>query len=123
MKIYESAENYLETILRLKSEKGAVRSVDIAHHLEFSKPSISRAMALLRENGYITVDKEGWIELTEEGHEIAGRVYERHQVITKCLTAIGVSQKTAEEDACRVEHYISEETFSKLKEYMQTRDI
>ncbi|MCC8123189.1 MAG: metal-dependent transcriptional regulator [Oscillospiraceae bacterium] len=123
MKIYESAENYLETILRLKSEKGAVRSVDIAHHLEFSKPSISRAMALLRENGYITVDKEGWIELTEQGREIAGRVYERHQVITRCLMAIGVSQKTAEDDACRVEHYISEETFAKLKDYMSRQDI
>lgn len=117
MKIYESAENYLETILVLKRERGAVRSVDIAHHMDFSKPSISRAMSLLRENGYITMDKDGLIELTETGCAVAGRVYERHQLLTKCLMGIGVSPETAAEDACRIEHYISDETFSKLKDH------
>lgn len=118
MQIHESSENYLETILILKQEKGAVRSIDIAHHLEYSKPSISRAMGLLRENGYITTDKEGLIELTPAGQEIAMRMYERHQLLTKWLTQLGVSPETASEDACRIEHHISQETFDCLKAYI-----
>ena len=90
MKIQESAENYLEAILVLKKEKGRIRSIDIARHLEFTKPSISRAINLLKNNGYVTVDKEGWIELTEEGQTIAGKVYERHSFIAAWLTSIGV---------------------------------
>lgn len=118
MKIHESAENYLEAILMLTEEKGFVRSIDIAHRLDFSKPSISRAMGLLRENGYITIDKDGLITLTDTGMEVAARIYERHRLLTAWLTALGVSPETAAEDACRIEHDISEETFLKLKEHI-----
>ena len=118
MKIQESAENYLETILMLKEEKGAVRSIDIARKMDFSKPSISRAMSLLRENGYITMDKEGLIDLTDAGMEIASRIYERHRLLSKWLVALGVSPETASEDACRIEHDVSDETFQKIKEHI-----
>ncbi len=91
MKILESGENYLETILMLKESKGSVRSIDIVRQMNFSKPSVSRAMSLLRENGYITMDKEGWIQLTESGMEVASRIYERHRLLTKWLMALGVS--------------------------------
>ena len=119
MKTNESAENYLETILMLKKEKGAVRSIDIVHQMEFTKPSVSRAMALLREKGQITMDKEGWIELTDDGLEIAERIYERHLLMTEWLIALGVSPDVAAEDACRIEHDISEETFRQLKAHIQ----
>ena len=119
MKTNESAENYLETILMLKKEKGAVRSIDIDHQMEFTKPSVSRAMALLREKGQITMDKEGWIELTDDGREIAERIYERHLLMTEWLIALGVSPDVAAEDACRIEHDISEETFRQLKAHIQ----
>lgn len=118
MKIQESAENYLEAILMLKKEKGLVRSIDIVHHMAFTKPSVSRAMGLLRENGYITIDKEGWIELTDSGHAIAQSMYERHQLVTQWLISLGVTPKVAAEDACRIEHYISQETFEKLKAHI-----
>lgn len=121
MKIQESAENYLETILMLKEEKGAVRSIDIARKMDFSKPSISRAMSLLRENGYITMDKEGLIDLTDAGMEIASRIYERHRLLCKWLVALGVSPETASEDACRIEHDVSDETFQKIKEHVAGR--
>ena len=123
MRIQESAENYLESILMLKEEKGFVRSIDIAHHMDFSKPSISRAMGLLRENGYITMDKDGFINLTEAGMEVASRIYERHRLLTQWLTALGVSPETAAEDACRIEHDISEETFLRLKEHINLRIV
>lgn len=119
MKIHESAENYLEAILMIKTEKGMVRSVDIAQFLSFSKPSVSRAMSLLRENGYVVMDKEGWIELTASGQALAERVYERHRLVSDWLVSLGVSPKTASEDACRMEHGISEETFEKLKAFIQ----
>ena len=119
MKTNESAENYLETILMLKKEKGAVRSIDIVHQMEFTKPSVSRAMALLREKGQITMDKEGWIELTDDGREIAERIYQRHLLMTEWLIALGVSPDVAAEDACRIEHDISEETFRQLKAHIQ----
>ena len=118
MKIQESAENYLETILMLKEEKGAVRSIDIARKMDFSKPSVSRAMSLLRENGYITMDREGLIDLTDAGMEIASRIYERHRFLSKWLMALGVSPETAAEDACRIEHDVSDETFQKIKEHI-----
>ena len=119
MKIQESAENYLEAILVLKQEKGLVRSIDIAHHLEFSKPSVSRAMSLLRENGYVTMERDGgWIELTQAGREIAERIYERHQLVRDWLIALGVSPETAAEDACRIEHDISEESFERPKAHI-----
>ena len=121
MKIQETAENYLENILMLKEEKGAVRSIDIARKMDFSKPSISRAMSLLRENGYITMDKEGLIDLTGAGMEIASRIYERHRFLCKWLVALGVSPETAAEDACRIEHDVSDETFQKIKEHIAGR--
>lgn len=123
MKINESAENYLEAILMLKKEKGAVRSIDIVHQMDFTKPSVSRAMALLREKGHITMDKEGWIELTDTGLEIAERIYERHLLVTQWLVALGVSPETAAQDACRMEHDISEETFACLKAHILGKQI
>ncbi|MDO4552679.1 MAG: metal-dependent transcriptional regulator [Bacillota bacterium] len=118
MRIQESAENYLETILVLKKRQGQVRSIDIAAELSFSKPSVSIAMKNLRTNGYIEVDAEGHITLLDKGLEIAERVYERHTFLTGWLTALGVSPETAAEDACRIEHVISEETFHALKKHV-----
>ena len=118
MKIQESGENYLEAILMIREEKGTVRSIDVAHHLEFSKPSVSRAMSLLRENGYIHMDKDGLITLTDSGYAVASRIYERHQLLTQWLTKLGVSPQVAAADACRLEHDLSDETFQKLKEHI-----
>lgn len=118
MKIQESAEDYLEAILVIKERKGAVRSIDVAHYKNYSKPSVSRAMGLLRENGYVVMDKDGFLTLTDAGMEIASRIYERHQMLTEWLTVLGVDPAVAAEDACRIEHDISEETFSKLKEHI-----
>ncbi len=118
MKIHESAENYLEAILMVKEEKGAVRSIDIVRHMDFSKPSVSRAMSLLRENGYITMDRDGFIELTPSGYEIAARIYERHQLLTQWLVRLGVTPEVAAADACRLEHDMSAETFQKLKDHI-----
>ncbi|MBQ3924643.1 MAG: metal-dependent transcriptional regulator [Firmicutes bacterium] len=120
MKVMESAENYLETILMLKTSNGNVRSIDIANELGYSKPSVSIAMKRLREKGHIVVEDGGNIELTDEGRRIAEKIYERHVLLTDLLMRIGVSADVAEEDACRVEHYISEETFSKLKEHIES---
>lgn len=116
MHIHESAENYLEAILAL-GEKGAVRSIDVANFLEFSKPSVSRAMSLLRENGYVVMDENGFLSLTEAGHQIADQIYERHKLLTRWLIALGVDAKTAEKDACKVEHDLSVQSFQKLKEF------
>lgn len=118
MKIHESAENYLETIFMLHKSKGMVRSIDIANELNFSKPSISVAMKNLRENGYIEVDKDGHITLLEKGLEIAERMYERHTVISKFLVSLGVDEKIATEDACRIEHVVSHETFEAIKKQL-----
>lgn len=120
MKIQESAENYLEQILVLSREKGKVRSVDIAEEMGFSKPSVSHAMKQFRENGYITVDEGGQISLTDKGRLVAERTYERHQLLTDYFQWLGVSEETAKEDACRIEHYISEETFRKIREHYET---
>lgn len=119
MNIYESAENYLETILILKDKLGPVRSIDIVNELEFSKPSVSVAMKKLRENGYIHMDNGGYITLTEDGLEIAQSMYERHTLLIDCLTALGVDGKTAREDACRMEHVISQQTFEKIREHVE----
>lgn len=119
MKIHESAENYLETILMLHKRTGAVRSVDIANELEYSKPSVSIAMKNLRENGYIQVDGSGYITLLPAGLEIAERMLERHTLLTKWLCSLGVSEETAAEDACRVEHVISSETFKAIKKALE----
>ena len=118
MNIYESGEDYLETILILKERNGIVRSVDIANELKVKKPSVSYAMKQFRENGYITVDDAGCIALTEKGNMIAEKVYERHRFLTMILTAIGVSEETAKKDACKMEHDLSEESFLKLKEHL-----
>ncbi|MDO5116549.1 MAG: metal-dependent transcriptional regulator [Synergistaceae bacterium] len=115
----ESGENYLETILILKNRNGEVRSIDIARELSVSKPSVSRAVGILKDNGYITMEPNGELNLTESGHARADAIYERHRFITKFLAEIvGVSPATAESDACRIEHIISEETFDKIKEYL-----
>lgn len=118
MKLQESGEMYLETILVLKERFGYVRAIDIAHELNFSKPSVSRAISLLRENGYVTFDPNGMILLTEQGQEVAEKIYERHNTLCRYFIALGISEETAEADACRIEHVISEETFTKLKEHM-----
>lgn len=118
MKIQESAENYLETILMLGKEKGNVRSIDIATALSFSKPSVSVAMKNLRENGYILMDKDGFIALTEKGHEIAETIYERHTLLSSFLMYLGVPSETASQDACRIEHVISPESFEALKKHV-----
>ena len=115
MKIQESAENYLETILMLSQRGTDVRSIDIANELDFSKPSVSIAMKNLRENGYIEMDDNGHITLLPPGEEIAQRMYERHTFLSRWLTGLGVDPKTAVEDACRIEHVLSPETFDKLK--------
>ena len=119
MQIRESAENYLETILILSQRKGKgeVRSIDIVNDLEFSKPSVSVAMKNLRENGYITVDKDGYIRLTDKGLEIAEKMYERHTLLSQWLIKLGVDEKVAVEDACRMEHVISAESFAAIKKH------
>ena len=118
MQIRESAEDYLEAILILKGENGNVRAIDIAHRLGFSRPSVSIAMKNLRENGYITVSSAGFITLTEKGHEIADMIYERHTFLSGWLTALGIDEKTAAQDACRMEHVISPESFAAIKNYV-----
>ena len=117
VKIQESAEDYLEAILILKNEKGLVHSIDVARRLEFSKPSVSRAVKLLREEGHVAMSADGALELTDTGREIAERIYERHRLLTLWFTELGVSEAQAAQDACRVEHDISAETFQRLKEH------
>ena len=119
MKIQESAENYLETILILSRNKPNVRSIDIVNELEFSKPSVSVAMKNLRENGYIHMDKDGFITLTDKGLEIAEMIYERHTLLSAWLIRLGVDEKTATQDACRMEHVISKESFEAIKRHAQ----
>ncbi len=119
MKICESAENYLETILILSKRNGQVRSIDIANELEFSKPSVSIAMRNLRERELISVDAGGYITLLPPGLEIAEEIFERHQLITNWLVTLGVDPKIASEDACRVEHVLSRESFEALKRHAQ----
>ncbi len=118
MKIQESAENYLETILVLSQRQSFVRSIDIANELSFSKPSVSVAMKNLRQSELITVSEEGHISLTPSGLAIAAKVYERHTLISDMLTSLGVNPTVAAEDACRIEHVISDESFSALKDYV-----
>lgn len=115
MELHESGEMYLETILLLKRRFGYVRSIDIAKELGYSKPSVSRAVSLLRENEYICLDPNGMILLTEKGQEIAENIYDRHKCLTMFLESLGVSTETAQEDACRIEHVISDETLKAIK--------
>ncbi len=123
MKIKESAENYLEAILMIKKEKGHVRSIDVANELNFSKPSVSVAMKNFREEGYIVIESDGGISLTEKGFEVASKVYERHQVIAKLLITLGVDEETAYEDSCKIEHDISQQTFEKIKEFLEKNNV
>ena len=118
MKIHESAENYLEIILVLQKRNGYVRSIDIATELNFSKPSISNAMKQLRSKGYIQMDESRLITLTEKGRKVAEQIYERHQLISEFLEMLGVDSQTAAEDACKIEHVLSKETFEKFKEHV-----
>ena len=116
----ESGEMYLETILVLRQKSPYVRSIDIANEMGFSKPSVSRAMSVLKRDGYLSIDEHGFISLTKDGEKIAENIYERHTVLTKLLEAIGVDPKTAEDDACRMEHVISEETFEAIKKHIKS---
>lgn len=119
MKILESAENYLESIHILKNELGQVRSVDIANYLGFTKASVSIAMKQFRENDYIVIDENGYITLTPSGLEIAERMYERHELLTRFFIALGISEDTAKNDACRIEHDLSDESFEKIKSFCE----
>ena len=116
MQLHESGEMYLETILILKNKFGYVRSIDIANQMGVSKPSVSRAVGLLKDNGYITFDPNGMILLTESGKTVAEKIYDRHTVLTKYFMLIGVSEEIASKDACKIEHIISDETFNIIKE-------
>ena len=118
MKILQSSEDYLETILQIKNTKGTVRSIDIAREMNYTKPSVSIAMKKLRENNYITVDENGYINLTDIGYEIANKINERHHLLISILIKLGVSKEQAEIDACKVEHNISEETFEAIKKHI-----
>ncbi|MBR2750365.1 MAG: metal-dependent transcriptional regulator [Clostridiales bacterium] len=117
--LYESGEDYLETILILKKRNGNVRSVDIAHEMELSKPSVSRAMGILKNKGFISIEEDGSIIFSEEGSKLAKRIYERHRILTEALMLLGVDEKTASEDACRIEHDISEKSFNKIKKHVR----
>lgn len=121
MRIQESGENYLETILVLKNKKGSVRSIDIATELDYTKASVSRAMGILKTAGFITVEENGSIHLTQSGHQRATQIYERHRLIAEYLMeALQIGEETAAADACRIEHVISEESFHKIKGWVET---
>ena len=119
MQLQESGEMYLESIYRLSMKSNAVRSVDISEYMGYSKPSVSRAVNLLKSGGYIVMNEENHITLTEAGREIAEKIYSRHTVLTELLVRLGVPEKTASEDACRMEHAISDETFDAIKRHME----
>ena len=119
MALQESGEMYLETIYVLSKESNAVRAIDIGEYMGFSKPSVSRALGLLRDAGLISKDADGFIKLTPQGEKHAKHIYERHTLLTKLLISIGVDEKTASEDACRVEHYISDKTFNAIKAHVK----
>ena len=117
MRLQESGQMYLETIYTLSHRKANVRSIDICEHLGYSKPSVSRAIGLLKNGGYITVDGKGYIKLTEEGTAVALKMFERHTMLTNFLVSLGVDEKIASEDACKIEHHISEESFNAIKNH------
>ena len=119
MQIQESGEMYLETILRLSKSKQSVRAIDVGEEMGYSKPSVSRALGLLKNGGYIVVDKDGHISLTEEGRTVAEKIYERHTLLSSFLIALGVDEETASEDACRLEHAISDVSFAAVKRFVE----
>ena len=118
MAIHQSAEDYLETILRLRMAHGSVRSIDVATDLQYSKPSVSVAMKKLRESGHVEMDESGYLTLTPSGEAVARRIYERHRVLTDALILLGVDGETAAEEACRIEHVISDDTLEKIKAHV-----
>ena len=120
MRLQESGEMYLETIYTLSLQSNYVRSIDISEHMGYSKPSVSRAVNLLKNNGYIVMDEDNYITLTETGLEIAQKIYSRHTVLTSLLVHLGVSEDVAAEDACRMEHTISDETFEAIKKHVDS---
>ncbi len=121
MALQESGEMYLETIYILSKKGGGVRSIDVSEYMNFSKPSVSRAVGLLKDGGYITVDREGFIELTDAGEEISSKIYERHTILTDCLVRLGVEPEIAAHDACKIEHIISDETFDAIKNHLKSK--
>ena len=118
MALHESAEMYLETIYELSQSQSSVRSIDVAESMGYSKPSVSRAVGLLKQGGYLLMDKDGFLTLTESGAAVAKKIFDRHTVLSKMLIALGVSKETAVEDACKIEHVISDETFEAIKHHM-----
>ena len=119
MNLQESGEMYLETIFILSKTNPHVRSIDVVEYMGFSKPSVSRAIGLLRSGGYVNMDKDGYLTLTEAGYEVADKMYERHRLISGFLTALGVSEETATADACKIEHHISDESFGAIKKFVE----
>lgn len=119
MRLLESGEMYLETIYILTRKHPAVRAIDVGEHMGFSKPSVSRAMGILRKGGYVTVDADGHITLTETGREVAEKIYERHDVLTEFLCGLGVDRAVAAEDACKIEHHISDASFEAIKRHIR----
>ena len=118
MALHESAEMYLETIYELSRTHPTVRSIDVAESMGYSKPSVSRAVGLLKQGGYLLMDKDGFLTLTESGFAIAKKIFERHNVLSRMLMALGVSKEAATEDACKIEHVISDETFDAIKDHL-----
>ncbi len=121
MSLQESGEMYLETIYTLITQNGCVRSIDICEEMGYSKPSVSRAVGLLKNGGYITVDRDGYISLTENGARVAQKIYERHTIITDFLVSLGVEKKDAAEDACRIEHVIGDASFEAIKSFLENK--
>ena len=120
MALHESAEMYLETIYVLSQSKNTVRSIDIAEHMGYSKPSISRAVGLMKQGGYLLVDQDGFLTLTDEGRSVAEKIFERHTVLSAALVTLGVDKETASEDACKIEHVISDKSFEAIKKHIQS---
>lgn len=118
MNLQESGEMYLESILVLSKKKDRVRSIDVVEYMGFSKPSVSRAIGLLRGGGYVNMDTDGSLSLTEAGLEVASKIYERHSLLSSFLVSLGVSEKTADADACKLEHHVSDESFAAIKKYV-----
>ena len=118
MNLQESGEMYLESILVLSKKKDRVRSIDVVEYMGFSKPSVSRAIGLLRGGGYVNMDADGYLTLTEVGLEVASKIYERHSLLSSFLVSLGVSEKTADADACKLEHHVSDESFAAIKKYV-----
>lgn len=123
MRIQESGEMYLETILRLSQKSGHVRAIDVGEEMGYSKPSVSRAMSLLKQGGYVVIDRNGAITLTDAGRELAEKIYERHTLITNFLVSIGVDEETAAEDACKMEHSISDASFEAIKKLAEKNNV